>query len=115
MGLDDIVVAITVTINCAKKVGRNEPMEPEDDLFSHGIDNELTDRLVNAIATDKSVGLPSLKPKFKIDQNVFDIDEDSTINDVATIVFNNAVQDTSASKKRSTKKTLASTGKKPKR
>lgn len=88
--MKDVVLALTVTINCVKKVGRDEPIEPEDDLFSHGIDNELIDRFVNAIATNDDVGLPSLSPPFGIDQNVFNIDEDSTVNDVAMIVFANA-------------------------
>lgn len=91
MSMEDFGQAMTVTQNCAKKVGRDEPMEPDDDLFNHGIDDELIDRFVNAIATDRSVGLPSLTPKFKIDQNLVNISQDSTINEVALIIFDNAV------------------------
>jgi hypothetical protein len=96
----DMETAMTVTENCIKKVGRDEPIKPDDDLFSHGIDNELIDRLVNAIATDDNVGLPSLIPRHKINQNIFKINENSTVDEVATVVFDNAEIDTSKAKKR---------------
>jgi hypothetical protein len=87
----DMIIAATVTQNCIRKVGRNKPMNPDDDLLSLGIDDGLIDRLVNAIATDDQRGLPGLLPKFQIDQNVFDISEDSTVDEVSTIVSSNAV------------------------
>lgn len=93
--MDDMVLAMQVTENCIIKVGDADSMEPDDDLLDLGVDNDLIDRLVNTIATDDEVGLPSLQPKHKIDQNVFGISEDSTVDDVFTIVFENGVPDLS--------------------
>lgn len=85
------VKAMEVTSNCIKVVGGSFPSGPDDDLISLSIDNSLIDRLVNKIGNDNRVGLPSLNPKFKIDENIFAIDETSTVRDVATTVFQNAV------------------------
>ncbi|MDQ3749886.1 MAG: hypothetical protein M3367_12890 [Acidobacteriota bacterium] len=93
--MDDMVQAMQVTQDCIRKVGNDNPMEPDDDLLSLGIDNDLIDRLVNTIATDDEIGLPSLRPKHKINQNIFGISEDSTVDDVFTIVFENGVLDVS--------------------
>jgi hypothetical protein len=93
--MDDMVLAMQVTQDCIKKVGDADSMEPGDDLLSLGIDNVLIDKLVNAIATDDEIGLPSLHPKHKIDQNIFDISENSTVDDVFTTVFENGVLDVS--------------------
>lgn len=88
--MDDFTLAMTVTVDCIKKVGRDEPIGPDDALFDHGIDAELIDRLINAIANNKTVGLPSLDPPYRIDQDIFDISPDSTTTDVAIVVFDNA-------------------------
>ena len=88
--------AMRVTEDCIREVGKlfpaaDNPIDPEDDLISLKIDNALISRLISKIATDKKFGLESLVPKYKINQNIFAIDEDSTVYEVARTVYRNAV------------------------
>jgi hypothetical protein len=92
--MDDMVKAMQVTINCIKDVGNDAPITLDKKLVILGIDNGAGIRnLKRKIATSDEIGLPSLNPKYKIDQNIMDINETSTVQKVFRTVFRNAVID----------------------
>ncbi len=91
----DMPTAMRVTDKCVRKVAKLFPpkqIDPNSDLLSIGINNTRIDLLKKTIATDKNIGLPSLQPPFKIDQNLLTMDETSTFFDVFTMILNNAVR-----------------------
>ena len=91
----DMTNALRVTDKCVRKTAKlfpPNPIKPDDDLFSIGINNTRIDLLKKTIATDKNIGLPSLQPPFEIDQQLLTIDETSTFFDVFTLVVDNAVK-----------------------
>lgn len=92
----DMPRAMQVTMNCIRKVAglfpaSDFPINPGDTLLRLGIDDTRVDLLKKRIAGDSQFGLPSLTPKRKIDVSLLTFGESSTVSDVFTAVWGNAV------------------------
>ena len=92
----DMPDAMYVTLNCIRKVAglfppADFPNSQTDTLLRLGIDDGRAEILKKRIASDTQFGLPSLVPKRKIDVNLMTFDSSSTVADVFTAVWTNAV------------------------
>jgi hypothetical protein len=89
----DIENAIKVTEGCIRKtadLSSETPIPAERSLLRVGVDNNRIDALKTKIAENEDVGLRSLVPPRNIDLGVLEIDESSTVDDVVTILVDNA-------------------------
>ena len=85
--------AVNVTVRCIAKVGNGNQIKSQNRLRSYGIDNSLIPSLKAEIDTDKEIGLQSVKPDpYKIDLDLLNITENSSVNAVINKVFDNAVK-----------------------
>lgn len=93
MAMENQIDAWNVTANCITDIGNGDPIKPERILGSYGIDNPLIKSLKTSIASDESIGLPSVLPDaYTIDPDLLTISELSTVNEVFINVFNEAVK-----------------------
>lgn len=93
----DPIRAFAVVERCIRKTaGLNPPsaftFTIQTSLLRLGIDDGgLIEILKGNIAENPEIGLPSLVPPFKIDEELLNFDETSTFGDVVFIVHGNAV------------------------
>jgi hypothetical protein len=91
--MEDMLEAMEVTVNCIDDVGNGDVIKPKKRLLLLGIDNALIPSLKATIATDKKIGLPSVKSNpYTIEPDLLTINENSTVNDVFLKVFKNGVK-----------------------
>lgn len=92
----DMPRAMQITENCIRATANlfppsSFPIGPEDTLLTLGIDATRIDLLKANVTGNPQFGLPSLTPPRKIEVNVLDIGENSTVSDVFLIISQNTV------------------------
>jgi hypothetical protein len=91
-----MVNALRVTHASIRFVGNIKPafqFTGEESLKSLGFDGAMVKDLKEVVKDSKSVGLPSLTPRFTININLLNISTSSTVNGVFLKVNDNAIEE----------------------